>query len=433
MIVHRPSSIVHRPSSIVQRRFIVLLLFSYVAAIQAQPASLADGASLYRARCASCHGKGGRGDGEYSGLLNPRPNDFTSARYKFRTTETGSLPTDADLARSITEGLHSTAMPSWKPFLTQQQVTAVITHIKTLSPRFGSEQPRPITMGLEPPSTPENAEAGRIVYERLKCAACHGVDGRGTGAIARMFKDDWGRMTRATHLTEPWTFRGGDTVRDIYLRFRTGMNGTPMPSFLGAATDAELWQLAVFVKTMGRKPLWEMKGSEVSTYYKDQQLEAERDLEKRGEYIANISGCTVCHSPFDDDNAMIEPLKLAGGRKFRIVPFGDFISYNLTSDKETGLGNWTDDQIKTFITRGVRPDGTRMIPYPMPWPNYAHMKADDLNALVAFLRSLPAVTNRIPPPRQPNIASYLAGKFRMLILKQDPPIYEYPGNAGERQ
>jgi len=56
-----------------------------------------------------------------------------------------------------------------------------------------------------------------------------------------------------------------------------------------------------------------------------------------------------------------------------------------------------------------------------------------LYALVAFLRSLPAVTNRIPPPRQPNIASYLAGKFRMLILKQDPPIYEYPGNAGERQ
>jgi mono/diheme cytochrome c family protein len=425
--------IVHRPSSIVHRRIIVLLLFTCFATIHAQPASLADGARLYQARCASCHGKGGRGDGEYAGLLNPRPNDFTTARYKFRTTETGSLPTDADLAHSISEGLHSTAMPSWKPFLTQEQVGAVITHVKTLSPRFGSEQPRPITMGLEPPSTPENIEAGRAVYDKLRCAACHGVDGRGTGAIARMLKDDWGRATRATYLTEPWTFRGGDTIRDIYLRFRTGMNGTPMPSFLGAATDAELWQLAVFAKTMARRPLWEMAGSEVSGYYKDQQLEAAKDVEKHGEYIANISGCAFCHSPFGDDNTIIEQFKFAGGRKFRVVPFGDFISYNLTSDKETGLGSWTDDQIKTFVTKGIRRDGTRMIPYPMPWPNYAHMNDDDLNALVAFLRSLPAVMNRIPPPRQPNIASYLAGKFRLLILKQDPPLYEYPGDAGGRQ
>jgi mono/diheme cytochrome c family protein len=268
------------------------------------------------------------------------------------------------------------------------------------------------------------------VYEKLKCAACHGVDGGGTAAIARLLKDDRGRTTRATHLTEPWTFRGGNTIRDIYLRFRTGMNGTPMPSFLGAATDAELWQLAIFVRTMARKPLWEMEGSEVSIYYKEQQLAAARDVEQQGEYIANISGCAFCHSPFGDDNTIIKPFKFAGGRKFRVMPFGDFISYNLTSDKATGLGSWTDDQIKTFVTKGIRRDGTRMIPYPMPWPNYAHMTDDDLKALVAFLRSLPAVTNRIPPPRQPNIASYLAGKFRMLILEQDPPLYEYPGNAG---
>ena len=409
---------------------VLLLLFTCVATVHAQQPSSADGARLYHTQCASCHGNAGRGDGEYAGLLNPRPNDFTTARYKFRTTETGSLPTDADLAHSIAEGLHGTSMPSWKPFLMQEQIEAVIAHLKTLSPRFGSEQPRPITMGLEPPSTPENAEAGRVVYETLKCAACHGVDGRGTGAIARMLKDDWGRTTRATYLTEPWTFRGGDTVRDIYLRFRTGMNGTPMPSFLGAATDAELWQLAVFVRTMGRKPLWEMKGEEVANFYKDQQQKAASDVVAHGEYIARVTGCAVCHSPFRADNTIIEELSLAGGQLFRVNPFGDFVSYNLTSDKETGLGNWTDDQIKTFVTKGIRRDGTRMMPYPMPWPNYAHMKDDDLNALVAFLRSLPPVSNRIPPPARPNIASYLAGKFRMLILKEDLPLNIYAGNAG---
>jgi mono/diheme cytochrome c family protein len=409
--------------------FVVLLLVFFSTA-HSQTISSIDGGKLYDARCASCHGKTGHGDGEDAGFLNPRPRDFTTGRYKFRSTETGSLPTDDDLARSITEGLHSTSMPSWKPFLSQEQVRALIGHIKTFSPRFASEQPRSITMTLEPPATPENAEAGRTIYEKLKCDACHGTDGRGTGKIAHALKDDWGRATRATDLTEPWSFRGGSSVRDIYLRFRTGMNGTPMPSFLDAATEPELWQLAVFVSTMGRKPLWEMKGEEVENFYKDQQQKAASDVVAHGEYIARVAGCAVCHSPFRADHTIIEELSLAGGQLFRVNPFGDFVSYNLTSDKETGLGNWTDEQIKTFVTTGIRRDGTRMMPYPMPWPNYAHMKPADLNALIAFLRSLPPVSNRIPPPARPHIVSYLAGKFRLLVLKEDPPLNIYAGNAG---
>ena len=66
----------------------------------------------------------------------------------------------------------------------------------------------------------------------------------------------------------------------------------------------------------------------------------------------------------------------------------------------------------------------------MPWANYANMNADDVNALIAFLRSLPPVSNQIPAPRSTNLISYLAGKFRMLILHHDPPVYVYPGNAG---
>ena len=408
----------------------VFLLLVFFSTAHAQTISSIDSGKLYDARCASCHGKTGHGDGEHAGFLNPRPRDFTTGRYKFRSTGTGSLPTDDDLARSITEGLHSTSMPSWKPFLSQEQVRALIGHIKTFSPRFASEQPRSITMTLEPPATPENAEAGRTIYEKLKCAACHGTDGRGAGKIAHALKDDWGRATRATDLTEPWSFRGGSSVRDIYLRFRTGMNGTPMPSFLDAATEPELWQLAVFVSTMGRKPLWEMKGEEVVNFYKDQQQKAASDVVAHGEYIARVTGCAVCHSPFRADHTIIEELSLAGGQLFRVNPFGDFVSYNLTSDKETGLGNWTDEQIKTFVTKGIRRDGTRMMPYPMPWPNYAHLKPADLNALIAFLRSLPPVSNRIPPPARPNLVSYLAGKFRLLVLKEDPPLNIYAGNAG---
>ena len=397
-------------------------------------AQTTDGAALYQDRCASCHGKTGHGDGEYAALLTPRPRDFTAGRFKFRTTETGSLPTDDDLAKTIGDGLHGSSMPSWKPFLSAEQIRALVAQVKTFSPRFASEHPQPIVTGQELPDTPENIDAGRAVYEALKCSACHGTDGRGAGAIAHDLKDDWGRPTRSTDLSEPWTFRGGSTVRDIFLRFRTGMNGTPMPSFLGAATEPQLWQLAAYVKSLGRKPVWEMKDAgEIAALYRDQQQAAAADRVRHGEYIVSIVGCVFCHSPYRADSTMIEELKLAGGQKVEVVPFGTFVTYNLTSDKETGLGNWTDEQIKKFVTTGVRRDGSRMLPYPMPWPNYASMKPEDLDAVIAYLRSLPPVTNRIPPPVSANIVAFLTGKFRMLILHQDPPLRFYPGNAGSAQ
>jgi hypothetical protein len=173
-----------------------------------------------------------------------------------------------------------------------------------------------------------------------------------------------------------------------------------------------------------------MRGEEIAAFYREQEQRSHNDLVHQGEYIASITGCAFCHSPFREDSTMIDEFKFAGGQRFVVVPFGTFVSYNLTSDKETGLGNWTDDQIKTFVTSGVRRDRSRMIPFPMPWPNFANLKPQDLNALVAFLRSLPPVSNRIPLPRSPNIVSYLTGKFSMLILKRDPPSYNYPGNAG---
>ena len=66
----------------------------------------------------------------------------------------------------------------------------------------------------------------------------------------------------------------------------------------------------------------------------------------------------------------------------------------------------------------------------MPWPAFASLKEDDLNAIVAFLRTIPPVYNKIPDPQSPNIFSYLWGKLRMLVLKKDIPVLTYPGNAG---
>lgn len=393
-------------------------------------AGSSDGKAIYEERCARCHGATGKGDGREAGLLLVKPRDFTTGRYKLRSTESGSLPTDGDLTRTITSGMHGTSMPGWQPFLNDTQIAAVSTYIKSFSPRFQSEPPKPVVLGDPPVLSPDSIARGQAVYEKLKCASCHGTDGRGTGAVATDLKDDWGHPTIATSLTEPWTFRGGATARDILLRFRTGMSGTPMPSFKDAATDVEMGHLANYVVSLARKPLWEMSAPEVQTFYTDLGRQEQADKVARGRYLLNTLGCPYCHSPVTDEGAQIEALAFAGGQRLSLYPFTEVVSYNLTADRGTGLGSWTDAQIKQVLTRGVRPDGSRMLPFPMPWTAYANLTPSDLDALVAGLRSLAPISNAIPGPRNLSLVPYLWGKFQVLILKRDIPGTTYPGNAG---
>ena len=396
------------------------------------PSAAPRGKTVYDQHCAECHGATGQGDGPAAALLNPRPRDFTAGRYKLRTTESSSIPTDDDLARSVRQGLPGSAMPAWNGLLPDADITAVLDYVKSLSPRFANEQPMMVTVGNPVGNTPQSVTRGRQVYEKLRCTACHGTDGRGAGAVQNTFEDDWKQPVRAADLTEPWTFHGGSTPRDIYLRFRTGMSGTPMPSFADAATDAEMWDLANYVVSLGRKPLWEMNAEEVQAFYARQATEERANPVKRGAELVETLNCTLCHSAVDAQFKALPGMRLAGGLKIRVGPFGDFISYNLTSDKETGLGNWTDDQIKQAVTRGTRPDGSRMLPFPMDWASFSTLTPQDLDAIIAYLRTVPAVSNRIPSHRQPFLPIYLWGKFKLLMLGDDPPIAFFPGNAGSR-
>ena len=388
------------------------------------------GKTIYDSRCAMCHGTTGKGDGYAAPWLHPRPRDFTEGKYKFRSTESGSIPTDDDLRQVVLNGLHGTSMPDWKPFITGDSLAAVIEYIKSLSPRFAMEQPKPVTLAAEVPGSRVNIEAGKMVYENLQCASCHGTDGKGKGAVATDLIDDWGNELAATDLTEPWNFRSGSTPKDIYLRFLTGIDGTPMPSFIGSASDKEMWNLAYYVASLSRKPTWSMSEAEIKEHYSHFDQQNKANPIERGKYLVRMFDCAGCHTPYTEDGHMMEQLRFAGGLKWSVGPYGNVTSYNLTSDKETGIGNWTDDEIKRTMTKGIRKDGSRSLPFPMPWTSYANIRDEDLHAVIAYLRTLPPIYNKIPEPESLNIFSYLWGKFKMLILKKDFVTTVTPGNAG---
>src|SRR5262249_46634798 len=83
----------------------------------AAPAGASRGKQVYDKHCVECHGTDGKGDGPAAHLMIPRPRDFTRGRYKIRSTESGSPPTDDDLLRSVRQGLYASSMPAWQKLL----------------------------------------------------------------------------------------------------------------------------------------------------------------------------------------------------------------------------------------------------------------------------------------------------------------------------
>ena len=107
-----------------------------------------------------------------------------------------------------------------------------------------------------------------------------------------------------------------------------------------------------------------------------------------GAYIAGpVAHCLECHTPMGPDGRFLYDTALGqGGFEFP-GPWGLSVSANITSS-EDGLAGYTDAQLATMITEGVRPDGRHMLP-PMPYPYLAKMTPDDLAALILYLRTIP--------------------------------------------
>ena len=211
--------------------------------------TIARGRAVYLANCVQCHGQNGAGDGFGAPFLVPPPRDFTTAQYKFRTTGTGELPTDEDLFRSISRGANGTGMPPWHYLLPDEDRWALVDYVKSLSPRFESSAPQVLNIPEEP-KEPADPSRGRLVYQKLQCAKCHGEDGRGAGPSAITLTDSKGFHVNSRDFTNPGSFRTGWTAREIVRTFETGMNGTPMPSYSGLMTPREEYDLAAYVMSL---------------------------------------------------------------------------------------------------------------------------------------------------------------------------------------
>jgi mono/diheme cytochrome c family protein len=107
---------------------------------------------------------------------------------------------------------------------------------------------------------------------------------------------------------------------------------------------------------------------------------------KRGFYLATIGHCFECHTPIVNDHHDFTNLG-RGGQEFK-GPWGMSVSRNITSDKQKGIGAWSDIEIKRAITHGISRDGSQLKP-PMGFPWYARMSEADLNAIVRYLRTVP--------------------------------------------
>jgi mono/diheme cytochrome c family protein len=135
----------------------------------------------------------------------------------------------------------------------------------------------------------------------------------------------------------------------------------------------------------------------------------------RGRYLGEVvAACGACHHSFGPGMQPVPGMALAGGRVFEERGLRA-VAPNITQDRETGIGGWTDAQIAAAIRDGHRPDGSLLGP-PMPVESYRGISDRDLAALVAWLRSIPPVRNAVTD----------RSRYPVALTPHGPPVGSVP-------
>jgi mono/diheme cytochrome c family protein len=248
-----------------------------------------------------------------------------------------------------------------------------------------------------------------LVNGILTCGNCHSPKGPSGDIAERAFSGglNWDeppfKVTAPNITPDKETGIGAYTDAELKQVMRKGIkrNGVPvamvMPSgFYEIMTDRDLDAVIAYLHTI--KPV---KNSVPDPVYRMPQghpippggdkpfTEAMlNDKVKKGQYLVTVAHCMECHTPMGPRGRDFNTRLGAGGFEFP-GPWGVSVSRNITSSKEKGIGAWSDSEIKHAITEGVSRDGSKLKP-PMGYHYYATVSSDDLDAIVAYLRTVPA-------------------------------------------
>ena len=375
------------------------------------PAGATPAQRLYVENCAFCHGPDGRGDGASATSMIPRPRDFTQGLFKYKSTPEGMAPSDEDLVAVVTNGLNASGMPFFRGVMSEQEIRDVVGVVKGFSKVFDAAKPAAMALGPRPRPTPESLARGADLY-KANCALCHGDDLRG----GKWLEDSKGYPVVSRDLTAPWTFRGGDAPEQVFLRLSIGLAPAPMPAFASLSEESR-WDLVALLESRRRTPPWAPDG-------KLDGPGQSADLEARGRYLVHAEMCGLCHTEIDRTLVYRDDHYLAGGMRVGAYPQGVFISRNLTSDPDTGLGRWSEAEVAAAIRDGRSKDGRVLNLWGMPWPFFHNLTRDDAQAIARYLKTLPAVRNQIPPPLHYGVVETIAAKFWLgdPLLGQAPRL-----------
>ena len=272
--------------------------------------SLAESSAMYRQQCQHCHGTAGGADGSTARFLKPLPRDYRKGIFKFTALNNKARPRHQDLFRVLTEGIYTTAMPTFRRF-SDAQLHGLVDYVTLLAKRgeteillvdeydpdegisfetiqetyeFVNERWQQGTDevirydGEVPESTPERIAHGRELFmdpKQANCVQCHGEHGRGTYDSPRppsawerdpetgelvVVKDDWGNTIEVRNLSRG-AFRFGRRPIDLFRRIYAGINGTPMPAHFNMQItepdgdqrplgEEDIWDLVHYVRSL---------------------------------------------------------------------------------------------------------------------------------------------------------------------------------------
>lgn len=248
-----------------------------------------------------------------------------------------------------------------------------------------------------------------LVNGILTCGNCHTPKGPSGDIAEKAFSgglswDEPPFKVTAPNITQDKETGIGDyTDAELKEVLRKGIkrNGVPvamvMPSgFYEIMTDRDLDAVIAYLRTIKPikntvpDPVYRMpQGHPIPPGGDNTFTEAMlREKVNKGFYLVTIAHCMECHTPMGPHGREFATRLGAGGFEMP-GPWGVSVSRNITSSKEKGIGAWTDDEIRRAMTQGVSRDGGKLKP-PMGYHYYATVAPDDLDAIVAYLRSVPA-------------------------------------------